>query len=294
MIIGLLRINKAPTNPEATPHRLVEAGRARGHQVIELYEPEIVIQQIGSDINITHQGSPLPKMNVIINRPGYVHEPGLHTVVTNALRSAGYKLINGGELVAATKSKLTQRLHLAEAGIATPKFALCRTPMRALAAAKEIGFPLILKVAFGTHGKGVFFAENIETFLPIADYLAVRDGNPVIVEEFIKEAGRKDLRLFVVGNQVVAAMQREAKNGDVRANASIGGVGSPVELTEEEKTIAIAATKAFDLQIAGVDILRSDRGPLVIEVNANPGFEELERATGIDVAGAIIDYIEDK
>ena len=260
--------------------------------MIALYEPEIVIQQNGAEVVITHCGAALPKMDVIINRPGYVEEPSLHTATTDALRSAGYRLVNGGEFVAITKSKLSQRFHLAISDVPTPRFALCRTPERALAAAKDIGFPVILKVAFGTHGKGVFFAENVETFLPIADYLTVRDGNPVIVEEFIKEADRKDLRAFVVGDQVVAAMERVAKDGDVRANASIGGVGQPVELSEQEKQLAIRAAKVFDLEIAGVDILRSARGPLVIEVNANPGFEELERATGIDVAGAIIRYLE--
>ena len=155
-----------------------------------------------------------------------------------------------------------------------------------------IGFPVMIKVAFGTHGKGVFLAENIETLSPIVDYLTIRDGNPVIIEEFVAEAGRKDLRAFVIGDQVIAAMERTARDGDVRANASLGGVGRPVTLTDEEQQIAVKATKAFDLDLAGVDLLRSARGPLVIEVNANPGFEELTRATDIDVAGAIIEFVE--
>ena len=150
----------------------------------------------------------------------------------------------------------------------------------------------MIKVAFGTHGKGVFLAENIETLSPIVDYLTIRDGNPVIIEEFVAEAGRKDLRAFVIGDQVIAAMERTARDGDVRANASLGGVGRPVTLTDEEQQIAVKATKAFDLDLAGVDLLRSARGPLVIEVNANPGFEELTRATDIDVAGAIIEFVE--
>ncbi len=292
MIIGLLRINKPSSNPDAPAHRLIEAGRTLGHEMIELSEPDITIQEVNNHIHILHQGQPLPLLDVIINRPGYICEPSLHAVTTEALRRAGYRLVNGGPLVSSTKNKLSQRLLMAEAKIATPHFAICRTPERALEAARVIGFPLIIKVAFGTHGKGVFFAENVETFLPIVDYLSVRDGNPVIVEEFIKEADRKDLRAFVVGDQIVAAMERVAKDGDVRANAAIGGVGQHVELSSDEKELAIRAAKVFDLEIAGIDILRSNRGPLVIEVNANPGFEELERATGIDVAGAIIRYLE--
>ena len=125
-----------------------------------------------------------------------------------------------------------------------------------------IGFPVMIKVAFGTHGKGVFLAENIETLSPIVDYLTIRDGNPVIIEEFVAEAGRKDLRAFVIGDQVIAAMERTARDGDVRANASLGGVGRPVTLTDEEQQIAVKATKAFDLDLAGVDLLRPLAGLL--------------------------------
>ena len=125
---------------------------------------------------------------------------------------------------------------------------------------------------------------------PIAEYLALRDGNPVIVQEFIKEAKTSDLRVFIVGGEVVAAMQRQAPSGDVRANTSNGGTGISVELTKTERELALSVTRLFELEVAGVDLIRSDRGPLVLEVNANPGFKELERVTGVDVADAIISY----
>ncbi len=292
MIIGILRSGRKHELPPAIPHRLVEAGHARGHEMVELHEPEVVLHEHNGHITITHLGVPLPKLDVIINRPGFVEEPSLHAITTSALRRAGYKLVNGSEVAEMSKNKLTQHLRLSQAGIAMPRWAIARRPERALEAAKVIGFPLIIKVAFGTHGKGVFLAQNEQTFSPIVDYLAIRDGNPVVLEEFIEEANSSDLRVFVLGGKVLTAMQRVARPGDVRANASLGGVGQPVVLTADEITLAIKATAAFDLDLAGVDMLRSKNGPLVMEVNANPGFKELERATGVDVAGAIIEYLE--
>lgn len=159
-----------------------------------------------------------------------------------------------------------------------------------MAAAEAIQFPLIAKVAFGTHGKGVFYAENIQTLKPIVDYLCVRDENPVILERFIAEAAHSDVRVFVVGGGIVAAMERKAMRGDVRTNIGSGGTGGSIELSETEKRVVLQAAHAFHLEICGVDLIRSKEGPLVLEVNAYPGFQELERVTGIDVAGAIINY----
>lgn len=293
MRLGILTSGRAKSfdEPGALPP-LVEAGQKRGHEVILIHEPELVIAENGDGRTITHLGQPLPQFDVILNRPGFVTEPSLHSVTTSALAAAGFKIINHSKLGDVSKNKLAQHLILSQAGLPLPRWAIARRPIHAVAAGKMIGFPLMIKVAFGTHGKGVFLAENVETLSPIVDYLTIRDGNPVIIEEFIAEAEHKDLRAFVIGDAVVAAMERVARDGDVRANASLGGVGRPVELTDEEKQVAVKATKAFDLDIAGVDLLRSKRGPLLIEVNANPGFEELTRTTGIDVAGAIIDYLE--
>ncbi len=287
MHIGILTSGrpKQIDDPALAP-RLIQAARAMGHEVTMLHEPEIVI----AGGIVTHMGAELPKLDVIINRPGFVEEPSLHAVTTDALVALGFRVINHSPLGGIAKNKLAQHFILSRAGVAMPRWAICRTSDHARAEAAKIGYPIILKVAFGTHGKGIFYAENVETLSPIVEYLHIRDKNPIIVEEFIAEAGRKDLRAFVVGDQVIAAMERTAIIGDVRANASLGGVGTAVELTEEEMRMAIEAAKAFSLEIAGVDILRSKRGPLVIEVNANPGFEELERASGVDVAGAIVDF----
>jgi len=279
MRIGILIFSTPKRDEHAQADRFEEAGRELGVEVVRVHEPTLTITKDGPDAR---------DVDLLVCRPNFVEEPSLHQFTIKSFVDAGIRVINAGIL--GPKNKLDQHVRLAEANVEMPRWAIAHTPDRILAAAQTIGFPVVLKVAFGTHGKGVFYAPNIETLLPIADYLAVRDGNPVIVEECVTEANRRDLRAFVLGGQVIAAMEREAKDGDIRANASIGGTGHPVTLTDEEQRVAIASAKAFDLEIAGVDILRSNRGPLVIEVNSNPGFKELERVTGINVAKAILEY----
>lgn len=291
MRIGIL-IFSGPKHDEYTQaERFEEAGRDLGIEVVRIHEPLTAIRHDGErmmffadgGVDIVSLG-----LDAVICRPNFVEEPSLHQFTIQALQNLGLRVINGS--IRAPKNKLDQRLQLAALNIPMPRWAIAHRPEQAVAAAEEIGYPVIVKMAFGTHGKGVFFAPTSETLLPIIDYLAVRDKNPVIVEEFVQAADRKDVRVFVLGGRVLAAMERVAKAGDVRANASIGGTGRPVTLSPEEERMAIAATEAFQLEISGVDILRSSHGPLVIEVNANPGFKELENVTGVNVAKAIIEY----
>jgi ribosomal protein S6--L-glutamate ligase len=175
-----------------------------------------------------------------------------------------------------------------------PKWQIVRHPQNIPSAAKRIGFPLVLKTAFGTWGKGVFYAENLKTLQPIADYLAIRDKNPVILEEFIEEAKCNDLRVFTIGDRVIASMKRKAKKNDIRANIGIGGSGKKIKITKKEEELTLRVVRLFDLEMAGVDILRSSRGPIIIEVNSNPGLEGITEVTGIDVAGEIIKHVENK
>ncbi len=270
--------------------RLIDAGEALGHGVYKIYEQDLSFNCGGDKIDILHQGNPLPEVDVIISRPNFIEEPGLHLYATEMLMNAGYKIINGSSSFAVAKNKLVQHQIFQKENLPCPNFAITRNPQEALNAACKIGFPVIIKVAFGTLGKGVFYAENHETFQPIAEYLSVRDGNPLIIEEFVKEADRKDLRVFVIGGEVVAAMERQAPMGDVRANTSSGGTGFEVELTDEERELAVLVAKTFDIEICGIDLIRSKNGPLVLEVNSNPGFKELERVTGKDIAKLIVEY----
>jgi ribosomal protein S6--L-glutamate ligase len=290
MTIAILIFDKSRTAVNSQQDRFTESAKRLCHDVVLLQEPLLSRTKDGA---ILHDGNPLPALDVIITRPNFIEEPSLRTYAIDLLVDAGYKVINQGAGVGICKNKIAQHILFEQEGIACPKWGLARDPKQALEIACSIGFSVIMKVAFGTHGKGVFFAGDHETFSPIAEYLAIRDGNPVIVECFVEEAERKDLRILIVGGEIIAAMERQAAVGDVRANTSTGGTGYPVKLTDDEVDLAKRAAAAVNLDIVGVDMIRSKRGPLVLEVNANPGFTELERVTGVDVAGRIVRYAVD-
>jgi len=300
MHIGVLTCNnpRGEALPAAIQHsdrasgadRIVEAAESAGHTVTRFYSPQFCFGYEGSVMRAWYDGEDFQGADVLIYRPGFVQEPTLHTYVPELLQKLGQRVVNGTPKVLEIKNKMIQHLRLAEAGIPIPRFALAKDPEAAKSAVEVLGFPMIVKVSFGTHGKGVFYAGDWETFQPILDYLDVRDGNPVILEEFVAAAKNRDIRAFVVGGRVVAAMERQARTKDIRANASIGGAGTAIQLSREDEALALRAAAIFDLEIAGVDLIRSERGTLVLEVNANPGFTELEACTGIDVAGAIVDY----
>jgi ribosomal protein S6--L-glutamate ligase len=155
------------------------------------------------------------------------------------------------------------------------------------------GTPVIVKLASGTHGNGVVLAETKKAAKSVlqAFYLRNEDGTNVLIQEYIEESAGTDIRAFVVGSQVIASMKRQSLDDDFRSNLHKGGEGSTIKLTDEERKLAIKAAKALGLTIAGVDLMRSRRGPLVLEVNASPGFG-IEKVTGRDVATPIIEYIE--
>lgn len=290
MKIGILIFSEPKFEQYTGVERLTEAATQMGHQTIHLYEPSFSL----SGDEIWYEGKSLPEMDIVIARPNFIEEPGLHAHVVRALLKHGLQVINGLPSYGPVKNKIEQIQEFDRFSLPYPKSIICKKPEFAKDAARLIGFPVIIKVAFGTVGSGVFYADSEETFGPIADYLQIRDRNPIIVQKFIAEAERKDLRVFVVGGEIVAAMERTAPERDVRANATHGGIGSPVTLSQTESQLAIRVANNFGLEIAGVDLIRSHEGPLVLEVNANPGFTELEKATGIDVANAIINYAKEK
>lgn len=274
----------------AGAERIKEEIIKAGHEAVELVEEHLSFAQEGEKVTARYQGEDLGSLDCIIARPNFVEEPTLHVFAYEFLRLAGYRVLNGETTTLYVKNKLMQRAKLVEEGIATPRFATAFSSESALAAAERIGYPVVAKLSFGAIGKGVFFARDRQTLSPIVDYLAVRDGNPMIIEEFIEEATEGDLRVFVVGGEVIASMWRKANEGELRNNAHLGGATSATEITAEERALALASTKALGLHIAGVDILRSKQGPLIMEVNANPGFEALEAVSGVNVAKAIVDY----
>ncbi len=289
MRIGILIFSKPRLEGTTGSDALAASARALGHRAIKLHEPFFTL---GSRTGLLYENKPLPKLDVLIARPNFCEEPWLHTSVLRELEKSVPRVLNRHLGMTQTKNKLIQHAMLTEAGIPMPIWEIARTPALARESAKRIGYPCIIKVAYGTLGAGVFFANNAKTLGPIVDYLNIRDHNPVIIQKFIPpmkpNARASDIRAFVVGDEVIAAMKREAAEDDIRANIGRGGTGRKVSLTKEEQKLAVDATRVFHLDIAGVNLLRSKQGPLIIEVNSNPGFEELQKATGINVAKKII------
>jgi len=289
MKIGIIISSEPKQAAFAGAERLEAAGEARGIEIVRLYESRFTFESHGNDFTVLYEDQPFGGFDALVYRPNFIEEPSLHGHIPRLLKKTGVPVLNGTALIPETKNKLAQHVRLLEAGLPMPPWAIAKQKQEALEAAKRIGFPVVLKTPFGTHGVGIFYAENAETLQPIIDYLRVSDENPSIIESFVAGANRKDVRAFVIGGKIVAAMERTAPAGDIRANAALGGVGTKTELTKEEQRIVLACAQAFELDIAGVDLLRTAKGLLLIEVNANPGFTELERATGVDIAGAIID-----
>lgn len=155
------------------------------------------------------------------------------------------------------------------------------------------GAPLIVKLLESTQGKGVVLAETSKAAESVINAFKSLHAN-ILVQEFIREAGGKDIRCFVINNRVVASIQREAQKGEFRSNIHMGGKASVIKITPEERKLAVKAAKVLNLPVAGVDIIRSNKGPMVLEVNSSPGLEGIEGATGKDIAGLMIKAIEKK
>jgi ribosomal protein S6--L-glutamate ligase len=181
---------------------------------------------------------------------------------------------------------------MARAGIGLPLTGFANLPDDTKDLIKLVGgAPLVVKLLEGTQGKGVVLAETHKAAESLIDAFRNLDAN-FLVQEFIKEAGGADIRCLVIGNKVVAAMKRQAKEGEFRSNLHRGGTASLIRLTPEERSTAVRAAKKMGLNVAGVDLLRSNHGPVVLEVNSSPGLQGIETATGKDIAGMIIQFIE--
>ncbi len=191
-----------------------------------------------------------------------------------------------------SRDKLRSLQILARAGIGMPKTAFANQTSDIDSLIDSIGgAPCIIKLLEGTQGIGVILAESKKVATSVIEAFLKLDA-AMLVQEFIKEAKGADIRAFVIDGQVVGAMKRQAKEGEFRSNLHRGGTAELIQLSSEERATAIKAAKKLGLGIAGVDMLQSERGPLVMEVNSSPGLEGIQRATGIDIAGKIIEYVE--
>lgn len=270
--------------------RLKEAAKARGHNVRVVNHAECYVTVEQSRPVVRFEGEDLSDIDVIIPRVGQsVTKYG--TAIVRQFEMQGVFTTASSIAINRSRDKLRAMQILARAGVGIPKTVLARETADLDDIVEQAGgTPLIIKVARGTHGNGVVLAETKKAAQAVMQAFYV-EGVNFVVQEFIAEAAGTDIRAFVVGGKVVASMKRQSLDDDFRSNLHQGGEGTAVKLTDDERKTAQKAAKAMGLPICGVDMMRSDRGPLVLEVNPSPGFG-IEKVTGHNVAEKIIEYIE--
>lgn len=273
--------------------RLKEEAIKRGHTVRVVRYKECYASLEPSNPTVSYRGEDLPMFDAIIPRiASYMTMYG--TAIVRQLEMQGQYTVSSSIAISRSRDKLRSLQLLAKYGIGIPKTVVSRNTTDIDDLLEALGdMPVIIKLARGTHGNGVVLAESKKAAKSVlqAFYLTNDDGTNILLQEFIKESAGTDIRAFVVGSRVVASMQRKSLDDDFRSNLHKGGEGTTIKLTDEENKIAIKAAKAMGLSIAGVDLMRSARGPLILEVNASPGFG-IEKVTGRNVAAAIIEYVE--
>jgi ribosomal protein S6--L-glutamate ligase len=282
-------------NPQLYSHeRLVQAGMARGHEMrvldttrcyMNISQSESAIHYRGGE-NIQDVDAIIPRIGASITFYG--------TAVVRHCESRGIYSLNSSVAISRSRDKLRSLQLLSQKSIPLPTTGFAHSTEDTDDLINMVGgAPLVIKLLEGTQGKGIVLAETKNAAKSVINaFKHIREN--ILVQEFIKEANGCDLRCFVIGDKCVAAYMRVAKNGEFRANLHLGGRAEPVKLTAEERKIAVKAAQAMGLNVAGVDLIRSARGPLVLEVNSSPGLEGVEGATKKDIAGLIIEYLERK
>ncbi len=271
--------------------RLLEAALDRGHEV-QLLNPLRCYMNIAShNPSIHYRGQELPPYDAVIPRIG-ASITFYGTALVRQFESMGVYCVNRSIAITRARDKLRCLQLLSNKGLGLPITGFSHSPGDIKDLIKMVGGPpLVIKLLEGTQGIGVVLAETHKAAESVIEAFLGLKVN-IMVQEYIKESKGADLRCLVVGGKVIAAMERRAKPGEFRSNIHRGGSGCAVELTPEELKTAVLAANLTGLNIAGVDMLRSERGPLIIEVNSSPGLEGIERTTGKDVAGAIIAFVE--
>jgi ribosomal protein S6--L-glutamate ligase len=273
--------------------RLKEEAKKRGHtvKIVKYRDCYASIEQ--NNPTVSYKGVDLERFDAIIPRIAS-HMTGYGTAIVRQLEMQGIYSLSSSIAITRSRDKLRSMQLLAKAGVGIPKTVVSRNTTDIDDLLEQLGgTPVIIKLARGTHGNGVVLAETKKAAKSVlqAFYLTNDDGTNILLQEFVEESAGTDIRAFVVGSRVVASMKRQSLDDDFRSNLHKGGAGVAVKLTEEERKMAVKAAKAMGLNVAGVDMMRSSRGPLVLEVNASPGFG-VEKVTGRDVASAIIEYVE--
>jgi ribosomal protein S6--L-glutamate ligase len=271
--------------------RLKEAGEARNHEIRVIDHMRCYMDITSHRPKVLYQGQPLEGIEAVIPRIG-ASNTFYGTAVVRQFEVMNVFTTNESQAISRSRDKLRSLQILARQGIGLPVTGFAHSTQDIDGLIELVGgAPLVIKLLEGTQGIGVVLAETYQAAKSVIEAFRGLDAN-ILVQEYIKEAGGADLRCFVVGDKVIAAMKRQGAEGDFRSNLHRGGSATKIRLTPEERSTAVRAAKAMGLRVAGVDLLRSNHGPVVMEVNSSPGLEGIEKATGLDVADKIIEYVE--
>jgi ribosomal protein S6--L-glutamate ligase len=271
--------------------RLALAARARGHQVAIVDPLELHLVVAESKPALIYGSEPFRKADVVIPRIGTsINSYGL--TVVRQFDLMGVPVLNPAVSIARCRDKLRALQLLTAKKIAVPITVCARSPAAVTSALKIVGgCPAIVKLQQGSQGIGTMIAETPQAVMSLLETFWAM-GQDIILQEYIRESKGRDVRAVVVGRRVVAAMRRTARKGEFRSNLHRGGMAVGIQLDPAYRTTAIKAVRLMSLEVAGVDMVETKTGPKILEINASPGLEGIERASGVDVAGAVIDYAE--
>jgi ribosomal protein S6--L-glutamate ligase len=287
-----MKIAMLARNPKLYSHRrLQEAAQERGHELDIINTLRCYMNIASRRPEIFYNGERLPVYDAVIPRIGAsVTFYGL--AVLRQFEMMGVYPLNESVAIGRSRDKLRSMQILARDGIGLPVTTFAHDPKETEEVVKLAGgAPLVVKLLEGTQGIGVVLADTDRSAKSVIE--AFRGANVnILVQEFIKEAGGSDIRVLVVGGKVVAAMKRQGAEGEFRSNLHRGGTAQTIKISPEERSTAVRAAKALGLNVCGVDLLRANHGAVVMEVNSSPGLEGVENATGIDIAGMMIEFLE--
>ena len=271
--------------------RIIEAAEERGHEVKVIDVLRAYMNIAAHRPTIHYKGESLEGFDAVIPRIG-ASVTAYGTAVLRQFEMMGVASLNESVAVSRSRDKLRSLQLLSRKGIGLPLTGYASKPDDIKDVIKMVGgAPLVVKLLQGSQGIGVVLAETQKAAESVIEgFMGIKAD--ILIQEFIKEADGSDIRCFVIDGKVVAAMKRQAQKGEFRSNLHRGGTSSLIKITPEERSIAVRAARIMGLTVAGVDLLRSNHGPVVIEVNSSPGLQGIESATGKDVAGMMIDFIE--
>ena len=279
-------------NANYSTKRLVEEAEKRGHTAKVIKYKNCYLSLDSKRPEVFYKGKKLSDFDAIIPRISN-RMTRYGCAILRQFEMQGTWTVSSSIAITRARDKLRSAQILTKSGVETPKTLVSRNTADLDDLLEQIGLPVIIKLASGTHGNGVVLADTKKAAKSAlqAFYLYNEDGTNILLQEYIKESAGTDIRAFVVGSKVVASMKRQSLDDDFRSNLHKGGEGTIIKLTDAEKKMAVKAAKAMGLHVAGVDLMRSNKGPIVLEVNASPGFG-IEKITKRNIAGKIIEYVE--